>query len=208
MMRKKSSSFDLTPLLDVILILLFLALIINAGEIIDARAHLEESEEQRALMESERDDAILSLNHANERLEALSDWDNERTSMLDEIGALSDWKTAAEGVMHFITINYRADVDPRRITISAEPDIEKMFEFIWEGNNIVNNDQISEDINSLLSDIVQSKTTGQPILILFEYNGIRTQEYNLVVRDAIIPFVESENAKNDFNIYYSKYEEN
>jgi len=207
MMRKKSSSFDLTPLLDVILILLFLALIINAGEIIDVRAHLEESEEQRALLESERDNAILSLNDANDRLEALSDWDNERTSLLDEIGALSSWKTAAEGVMHFITINYQADDDPRKVIVSAEPDIEGMFEFIWEGNNIVNKDQFSDDINSLLLDIVQSKSTGQPILILFEHRGIRTQEFNLV-NDEIVSLAESENAKNDFNIYYSKYEEN
>ena len=206
-MRKKSSSFDLTPLLDVILILLFIALIINAGEIIDARAHLDESEEQRAILESERDDARLSLSNANERLEALSDWDNERSGLLDELGALSDWKTAAEGVMHFITIDYQADNDSHRIIISAEPDIDGMFEFLWEGNTIVNKDQIIDDLNTLLLDIVQSKSTGQPILILFEHKGIRTQEYNLV-NDVIVSFAESENVNNDFNIYYSKYEEN
>lgn len=208
MIKKKSSSFDLTPLLDVILILFFIALIINAGEIIDVRAHLDESEEQRILLETERDDARLSLSHANERLEALSDWDNERSSLLDEIGALSDWKTAAEGVIHFVTIEYKADVDPRRIIISAEPDIEGMLEFQWEGNRIVNRDQIFDDLNSVLSDIVESQSKEQPILILFQYGGIRTQEYDLIVKDIITPFAESENAKNDFNIYYSRYEEN
>jgi len=206
-MKKKSSSFDLTPLLDVILILLFLALIVNTGEMIDYRTQLEESEEQRIILEKERNETTLALNEANERLVALSDWDNERTSLTDELGALNDWRAATEQAIHFISIFIQTDVEPRIINIGARSDIEKTIELIWaddDSNIITNEDSVVSEFNRILSEIIELETDGQSVLIMFDYTDIRRQEFNLIDR-CIRSLIDILNLRLDTNIYYSSY---
>jgi len=207
MIKKKSSSFDLTPLLDVILILFFLILLRNTGEMVDFRTQLDESEVKRIILESERDEALGSLGDANERLAALSDWDNERTGLLDELGTLNDWKEAAQGAINFITLTIQTNIEPRVINISAEPDTDNDLEIIWADNDniIINEDQITNELTGMLRDIVISQPSGHPTLIMLNHTGIRRQEFNLI-NGAINLFIEEESTGHDSNIYYSPYE--
>ena len=206
MIKRKFSSFDLTPLLDVILILLFLALIINAGEIIDYRVRLEDSEEMRMNIDRELNETNIILGQTRDRLEALNDWDNERINLSNELNDLAGWKTAAEEAMQFISIRIKTDVEPRIITINAQPIEEHNIDIIWadENNTIINRNDISNELNDLLSKIIDTLSPNLPTLIMFNETGIRQQEYTLI-NNLITSFILLHNPKQDTNIYYSVY---
>lgn len=202
--RTRNLVIDLTSFLDVILILMFLTLLMNTGEMEDYKSQLDESEELRLSIEHELGLAQNALIDKSDRLDALSDWDNERLGLLDEIGALSDWKAAAEGAIRFITIDYHATNEPREISILVESEISGTVEFIWDGNNITNDIHIQNEVNALLSDAIISGSSNQPLLIMLDYTEMRNREFNLI-NSVIMTFIELENARNEFNIYYSHY---
>jgi len=181
----------------------------NTGEMEDYRTQLEESEELRVGIELELGAAQDTIIAVNERLDALSDWDNERVGLLDDIEALNNWITAAEGAIHFITINVNISIEPRILSIQAEPIDDGSFEIIWSNvsNEIENESQLTNDISDVLRDIVETNSIEKPTLIMFNHTGIRRQEFNLI--DGIIKsFISHENTQHDISIYYSPYTNN
>jgi len=204
--RTRNLVIDLTSFLDVILILMFLALLMNTGEMEDFKTQLDESEELRINVELELGLALDALDDANERLAALSDWDDERIGLLDEIGALTDWKTATAGAIHFITVDVQSDVEPRLLNIYTEHSGDGSFEIIWSDttNEISNETQLDSDLSDLLRDIIESNSSEKPTLIMFDHTGIRRQEFNLIDR-CIKSVIALENTQNGLKIYYSPY---
>ena len=159
-MKRRFSSFDLTPLLDVILILLFLALMVNTGIMLDNRTDFEESEGQRIAVEQELAEVSIDLIDALERLNTLSDWDNERDRLLFEMGELVDWKTATEQTIHFIYIDYPSDFEPLAIHVTSGGDRLRDISVLWatEGNVILNRDVIGNELSSALQTIIESRS--------------------------------------------------
>jgi len=203
-MRKKSSSIDLTPLLDVILIFLFLALMINAGELLDVRALLEESEEQLAFLESEQEDTRAALADANERLSALSDWDNDRLGLLNDIEKLTYWKEVAEGEANFLSISVN-EIAPERFIIVTSPNedvYQQAIEFAAVGNSIANEEGINEFIYNTLSTIIESFGNEQPFFIIFDRSGSLNMEVRLIDR-AVNMYKTTEVEDESINIYFT-----
>jgi hypothetical protein len=178
----------------------------NTGEMEDYRTQLVESEELRVGIELELGAAQDTIVAVNERLDALSDWDNERIGLLDEIGALNDWITATEGAIYFIKVDVQIDVEPRLMNIYSEHTGDNIFEIIWSnvGNEIANVSQLTNDFSDVLRNIVESNSSEKPTLIMFNHTGVRVQEFNLIDR-GIKTFISSENEQHSSNIYYSPY---
>ena len=210
MIKRKTSSFDLTPLLDVILILLFLALIINAGEVIDYRNRLDESIEQITGIEQANKDLENQLGVMNDRLEALSDWDSERSAMMSELDALAGWKDVAEGAVHFISLDISTIDETRTVNIVTKTMPEQNIEIIWAedgSNTIINRSEASADIRRILSEITEPFTDEQPVLIMFNETGIRLQEYYLIDNE-INAFKDAVRSGQDLSIYYTIFKDN
>ena len=205
-MKKKEIKFDLTALLDITLILLFSILLLNAGQMVDFKSQLEESEEQRARIEEEKDEAERAYDEISDRLAALSDWDTERLELTEERNALDGWKTAVEESFNTISIDVQSE-DGRRI-INIEPKLgqAKKIEMIWavdSSNVIINERYVLGELDTILSDVVetQSRLNEQPMLIMFNYGEIRNKEF-ILIYNGIQSFID---AKPDINIYYSLY---
>ena len=178
-MKKRDILIDLTPLLDVILVLFFLLLIQNAGAITGIRSQLEETleetEKQQAIIEQELAETGAALDDANERLEALSDWDNERAKLLDELDALDEWRADAEQAIHFVYIDYLSYVEPRIIRVVSGSREDHEITIVWatDGNVISNRDSIRGELNAELQAAVDSRLDEHPFLILVRYSEIR-----------------------------------
>ena len=200
-MKKKEIAVDLTSLLDVVLILLFSVLVLNAGQIIDAISRLDESEELRAAAlwqlgeaEAALGETEAALGEASLRLDALSDWDSERLSLIGELGALETWRDAAEEAARFVSLVVLAEDGRRMIFVSARPDIEERIEIEWaaDGRNIIlNHDFVESELSRLLQSILSPMPEGKPALLMLNETGIAFQEFNLVYR-ALRQFIASE----------------
>jgi hypothetical protein len=200
-MRKRDILIDLTPLLDVVLIMMFLVLLQNKALVADYKDRYDESAEQLIVVEQE-------LNEANERLDALSDWDNERLILTGELGLLSDWKTSVEEAVYFVEINILTDVEPRGVSVKAKPDTNSEFPLLWaedDSNRITNGNDILDWLDKTLSDVIEPEFDEKPVIILFDYSGIFNKEFNLI-DGGISSFLESESRDYGLNIYYSAYE--
>ena len=198
-MKKKDILIDLTPLLDVILILFFLLLIQNTEIITAVRTQLEETELQQGIIEQELAEADAALDDANERLEAFSDWDNERERLLNELGVLDDWKLVAEQAIHFIYIDYQSNIEPRAFHVTSGDERLRDISIIWaDGNNIQNRDAIRNELISALQTITESRSEVLPFLVLVRYSDIRQQEYRLI-NEILESFINT----SEFSIYIS-----
>ena len=199
-MKKKDILIDLTPLLDVILVLFFLLLIQNAEIITAVRTQLEETEFQQGIIEQELAQASDSLDDANERLEAFSDWDNERNRLLNELGVLDDWKIVAEQAIHFICIDYKSDIEPRTFHVTSGGEKLRDISIIWadDRNVIQNSDVIRNEVNTALQIISEARSEALPFLILIRYSDIRQQEYQLI-REILEAFINT----SELSIYTS-----
>jgi len=198
-MKKRDIIIDLTAFLDVILIMMFLVLTLNAGEMVDYRSRVSELEVQHFSIGQELEDAEEALANANERLIALSEWDNEKIALTSELDILSSWISVVEDAIYFISINMEIEQDSRTINVDEFSEIE----VIWaDGKNVIyNEDHILDELYAALSIIINPIADGHPVMIMFNYKGIARQEHALIIR-GIRLFVGS---AEDFNIYYSSY---
>jgi len=202
-MKIRDIVFDLTAFLDVILVLLFLVLTLNTGELIDYRAQLDESDRQRISIEAELAEAEASLADVEEQLDALSDWEDDRLGIIDEIGALHEWREIVENAVHFIFVYIQIYDDQRTIWVEANPDMLHEIEIIWadDAQNIITNEPyIIENLNQTFSEIIETKEHEHPVILMFNTTGIALQEYRLITR-GIDDFVSY--AGDDLNIYLS-----
>jgi len=198
-MKKRDIIIDLTAFLDVILIMMFLVLTINAGEMFDYRTQVSELEVQHFAMEQELDEAELALAQANERLIALNDWDNEKIALTSELDILSNWISVVEEAIYFISINMEISPDSRVIIVDELIEIEVTWA---DGRNVIyDEDRILDELYAALSIIINPIAEGHPVMIMFNYRGIARQEHTLISR-GIRLFIESAEG---FNIYYSSY---
>jgi len=197
-MKKRDIVIDLTAFLDVILIVMFLVLTLNAGEMFDYRTRVGELEVQHFGMEQELGVTEEALANANERLAALSDWDNEKVTLTSELDMLHNWISVVEDAIYFVYIEMEIG-DSRVINVDDVRDIEVVW--VAGRNNIYNSDNVLDELYATLSFIVNPIADGYPVMIMFNYRGITRQEHALISR-GIRAFIES---AEDFNIYYSSY---
>ena len=182
-MRKKGIIFDLTPLLDVILILFFSVLLMNIEQVTEYLSQFREAEEQRITAEQELGEAVAELYEVSKRLEALSEWDTERLELMEALGAQVAWRSAIEEVIYVIAMHVFTEDGRRMINISARPDINETIQIIWavDGRNVIQNAGfVSSEIDRILHSIVAPLPSERPILILFNEAGIAVQEFNLI----------------------------
>ena len=185
-MKRREIIFDLTPLLDVILILFFSVLLINTEQISEYLFQLGEAEEYRIIVEQERDIAAAELHDVSTRLDALSEWDTERLEFIDEIDAAAVWRSAVEDAIHFIDMAVQTVDDRRLLRINSEPNIDESIEIIWTTgiwNRIQNDGFVSSEIERVLQDIVIPMPYERPVLIMFNEASIAVQEFNLIYRN-------------------------
>ena len=192
-MKKRGITFDLTPLLDVILILFFSVLLMNTEQISDYLFQLSEAEEHRIIAEEyriiaeqERDVAAADLHEVANRLEALSEWDTERLEFIDEIDAAAIWRAAIEEAIHIVDMVVQTVDERRLLFISAQPNIDDSIEIIWTTgiwNRIQNDGFVSSEIERILQDIIVQLPNDRPVLIMFNDASIAHQEFNLIYRN-------------------------
>jgi len=207
-MKKRDIIIDLTVFLDVILIMMFLVLTQNVGEIFEYRTQVYALEIQRFNAEQERTDAENALAETNERLAALSDWDNERMTFTSELENLNEWRAVVESAVHIIAINMYVSDSRRVINIKPSAGAAHEIDIVWDldGRNvIVNEDSVLDELNAALSDIIRAIASENPVLIMLNYDGIARQEYALIIR-GIRSFINIE--EHGFNIYYASYANN
>ena len=206
-MRKREILFDLTPLLDVILILFFSVLLMSTEQIADYLFQIREAEESRIIAEQGREVAEAELHDVTVRLEALSEWDTERLEFTRELDTQAAWRSAIEDAIFITSMNVHG-IDGRRfVNISARPDIDETIEIIWAGgivNRIRNDGFITSEMDRILQSIVAHLPYERPILVLFNEAGIAVQEFNLIYRN-VNQFIE---ANPDFTIRLSVYTQN
>jgi len=204
-MKIRDVIFDLTAFLDVILVLLFLVLMLNTGEMAENRAQLSEVDNQRILAEAERAAAEYALADAQARLAILMDWDNELTNFMVEIESLQDWRAAVMGSASFIFIEMNITDEVRVVHVNAAPNIFRSAEVRWDatGRNIIENrDELRELIHDILSEITAITGTAHPVMIIFDPNITGTaQQESQLIGDAVHQFIY--NMGDDVNIYYS-----
>jgi hypothetical protein len=201
-MKKREILVDLTSLLDVILIIMFFILVQNTGNMTsykeklenDYKETLEKTEEQLSNAKQERDEA-------KEKLEKLSDSDNEITRLEHELDDLTDWRTVVEDAIYFVSIEMQTDVETRTINITAKPNFNSKIDVKWadDSNIIENEDDVLSELSTTLSSMISSDE--RPVLIMFNYNRIRNKEFNLIDKG-----ISLFRAERDFNIHYSIYE--
>ena len=182
-MRKKGIVFDLTPLLDVILILFFSVLLMNIEQVTEHLSRFREAEEQRIVAEQELGLAEAELYEVSKRLEALSEWESERLEFIEALDAQVVWRSVVEEVVYVIAMYVRTDDGRRLISISARPDIDETIEIIWavDGRNlIINTGFVGSEIDRVLQGIVAPLPNERLILIMFNEAGIAVQEFNLI----------------------------
>jgi len=198
-MKKRDIIIDLSAFLDVILIMMFLVLTLNAGEMFDYRAQIGELEVQYLSIGQELSEAEEALANANERLIALSDWDNEKIALTSELDILSSWISVVEDAIYFVSIEMEIEENRRIINVDEFYEID----VVWadDRNVIYDEDRILDELYAALSAIINPIADGHPVMIMFNYRGIARQEHVLISR-GIRLFIES---AEDFNIYYSSY---
>jgi hypothetical protein len=192
-MKIRDIVFDLTAFLDVILVLLFLVLTLNTGEMLDYRARLDESDIQLANMAEELAEAETTLAEAEANL------------AIEEMGALNEWRVVVENAVNFIFVHMQISDDRRVIVVEESPDILHEIEIVWaeDGRNIIVNERdVLDSLNHVFSEIIESKGHEYPIIIMFNTTEIAIQEYRLATR-GIRDFISDTN--DDFNIYHSSY---
>ena len=203
-MKKREILFDLTPLLDVILILFFSVLLINTEQITEYFSRFREAEESRIVAEQELIEVGAELEDVLARLEALNEWDTERLEFTRELDAQALWRSAIEDAIYIIAMNVQTVDDRRIFSISARPNIDETIEIIWAGgflNRIQNDGFVSSEIDRILHDIIAPLPNDRPILIMFNEAGIAVQEFNLAYNN-IRQFIQ---ANLEFAIYLSVY---
>ena len=180
-MKHKGIVFDFTSLLDVILILLFSVLVLNVGQLMEFSSKLEDSEEllDEALLEL--DEMTMAYEDALVRLDALSDWERERNWLLDEASAMANWRETAEEAMSFINVSVVPLGDRRFLTVSSSQGMREV-EIVWaQGINAISNAAfVSEELARILAEVFAGRPEAIPRLIMFDYQGIRNQEYRLI----------------------------
>ena len=182
-MRKKEILFDLTPLLDVVLILFFSVLLMNTEQISEYLYQLREAEEHRMIAVQELGEAEAELLEISMRLDALSEWDTERLEFTRELDAQAAWRSAVEEAIYFVGMDLQT-VDGRRVlNISTRASAREEIEVIWaiDGRNIIQNAGfVSSEIDRILHGIAASLPNERPILIMFDESSIAVQEFNLI----------------------------
>ena len=198
MRKKREITFDLTPLLDVILILFFSVLLINTGQVVEYIERFHEAEEYRTVAESERDTAAAELYEARAelhevsmRLEALSEWDTERLELTHDLGEQTRRMSAIEEAIYIIDMVVQTEDGRRIININARPNIEERIEIIWApvGNVIQNRIFVSSEIDRVFQSAISPLPNELPIIILLSQNGIARQEF-ILIEENIRQFIE------------------
>ena len=182
-MRKKGIIFDLTPLLDVILILFFSVLLMNIEQVTEHLSRFREAEEQRIIAEQELGAAEAELYEVSRRLEALNEWDTERLEFIRALDAQVVWRSAIEEAIYVIAMYVFTEDGRRLINISARPDIGETIEIVWavDGRNIIlNAGFVSSEIDRILHGIIAALPNERLILIMLNEAGIAVQEFNLI----------------------------
>jgi len=158
-MSKKTVVIDLIPLLDVMLILIFLVMMQNA----DILAHQE-------------DEFYIRRAYIEETLD-------ERVRVLDaKEAAINVWRTIVEEEVCIIQVSMRPaeNNDDRDIVLEA-PDHEVLsLPVRWRGNSINNEDGVVTEVLSILEEIIPT-THYQAVLIIFNM-GVYRQDRLLFER--------------------------
>jgi len=158
-MSKKSAVIDLIPLLDVMLILIFLVMMQNA----DILAHQEnEFITRRAYIEETLDERVRVL-------------DAKET-------AINVWRAIVEEEVYIIQINMQPgqENDDRVIILEAPEQETSTIQVSWRGNVIDRDDEIVGEVLSLLDRFVPT-TRFQIALIIFNM-GVYRQDRLLFER--------------------------
>ena len=206
-MKRKGIIFDLTPLLDVILILFFSVLLMNFEQVTEYISRFREAEQQRIVAEQELGLAEAELYEVSIRLEALSEWDTERLELIEALDAQVVWRSAIEEAIYVIALHVHTEDGRRLINISARPDIDETIEIIWavDGRNIIQNTGfVSSEIDRVLHNIIAPLPNERLILIMFNEAGIAVQEFNLIIRNIEL----FTHANPEFTIRLSVYTQN
>jgi len=205
-MKKRDIAIDLTAFLDVVLILMFFALIQNTGGIVEYRAQIYEMETQLVVIQQEQHELEYALADANERLVIFSDWDYERNRLEGELGALNAWHTIVADAANFTFVHMNIDNGNRVVAIETSPGVFTQIEIFWEsagGNAIVNESAVLQYISTVLYAVANEQTGNHPMLVVFSYcDRVARQEYSLIGR-GIRLF--ADNSTHGFQIYYSTH---
>jgi len=196
-MKKRDIIIDLTAFLDVILIIMFLVLTQNTGELAAYRLHAEDMETRATLAEELREDAEY-------RLSAVADWDNDRTRMLGELDALQQWRDIVENAVFFISVDMHISGENRFINVISGGGMAHTIEVRWASfvNAITNEAAVLSELNAALAEHVAYNHGSHPVLVMVNYSGIARQEYALITR-GIQSFTNAGNFR--FEIYYSSF---
>jgi len=208
-MKKRDIAIDLTAFLDVILILMFFALMQNAGGIIEYRTQLYEIEAQVIILQQEQDELEYALADANERLLILSDWDNERAALVDELDTLSSQHSIMAEAANFVFLHMNIDDHRRVIAIETSPGIYYEIEVFWDGaggNNIANESNILQRLSTVLSTLADAQVGSHPMLVMFSYSDRVARQEHIVITRGIRLLID--NSTHDFQIYYSVHRRN
>lgn len=150
-MRNRGIFVELTSLLDVILIIMFLILM--------------QSEERANMAYSEAKEEFAM------ELEALKEEVNENVAEKEEVTAeLEALKIGLEGDSYFILINLQAtgkDRNHRTVLVESGGKATEQIELIWDKN--VRNDTFNA-LDDLLSTTI-SESDAQMIFIVFKFNS-------------------------------------
>ncbi|MCL2364982.1 MAG: hypothetical protein FWC71_10020 [Defluviitaleaceae bacterium] len=204
-MKIRDVIFDLTAFLDVILVLLFLVMMMNMGELVDNRQQMYDADNQRILAEAEREAAEYALVDAQMRMRIFEDWDYYLDAMLHEINTLQDWRVSVEGSASFIFVEMFIVEAGRFIHVEAAPDIFRSAEVRWDTggrNTIDNRDELLGQIHGILTDITDVTGLAHPVMVIFNPSIAGTaQQESQLISDAVHQFIHD--VGDDVSIYYS-----
>ncbi|MCL2187832.1 MAG: hypothetical protein FWC16_02230 [Defluviitaleaceae bacterium] len=204
-MKKRDIIIDLTAFLDVILIMMFLALMQTSGDAYAYRAQLEEMTVQHAEIVRDLQATEDALSYTMYRLHALADWDNERYELMEDTARLNEWRAAVEGVIFFISARLEYIETNRVLALEAYPRHVHRAEIIWaEGlqNYIVNEAQLAEFFTETMHGLIGANTDENPVLVMINSHRMRLREFNFIIAQ-LNQFIR--NAEYDFNVYFSTY---
>jgi len=213
-MKKRDIVMDLTVFIDVVLVLMFLVLTQNTGEMYDYRAQLYEAENQLAALKQDADEMAATLDgvnellaDVNERLAAVSDWNNDRLGLMDELGPLQEQMELIRDAVHFVFISMHIENHSRVLHIEAAPNVSQTFGVVWlaSENRIVNSVEVAEWVRTIISNIAETIDGEHPIMIMLNYTGIARQEYSLIVN--AIRYFDGDDYE-EHNIFYSSHTNN
>jgi len=167
-MKNKGIHIELTALLDVIFIIMFMIMVQSVTQVSSAHLEAEESGVAKEVLAAELEGVAIELEEVAAELEAIRI--EHGTLVREETG-----RTLVEENSHVITISIHQNVG-RVIFVEEFGTVTERIDLGWENRQFATN-----SLYAVLSDIIR-RADAQAIFIVFEYNRyeIFQSDYELI----------------------------